>query len=121
MDQLTLFLHGFTIIPDPEWAMRALDMSTDVVLSHCSCRKALAPDLPLEWKCLGLGVATTVTRDTSAQPFRDITKERAKELVAKKCDDCLECLKVCHFKALAESKGRVVQDQAKCHGCETLP
>jgi len=83
-DRLTLLLHGFTVMPDPEWAFRALDMTTEVGLSHCSCRKAMAPDLPLEWKCLGLGVAAGVTRDTDAQPFKDISREQAKDLVATK-------------------------------------
>jgi len=83
MSWLTKSLHGFQVVPCTDWAEQAIDLATDVVLSICSCRKVFAgPNEPLAWKCIGLGNAARVTRDTSVQPFRDISKAEAKDIVA---------------------------------------
>jgi NAD-dependent dihydropyrimidine dehydrogenase PreA subunit len=84
MDWIAKSIHGFQVLPDLESTFKVIDLSNEIGLSICTCRKILSPDQPEAWKCIGLNNAARITFKHDAQPFRVITKEEAKQLVAER-------------------------------------
>lgn len=81
-DLITSRLHGFQVVPDLDTAFAVIDKAHEVVLSICSCWKVLYPGEPEVWRCIGLNNAAKVTVQDNAQPWRPLTKDQAKTMIA---------------------------------------
>ncbi|MBN1179846.1 MAG: 4Fe-4S binding protein [Anaerolineae bacterium] len=80
---VTKTFHGVQILPDLDSAFQVIDMSNELALVPCLCKQIIAPDEPLEWRCLSLNVAAQVYfKKDSPYPVRPITKQQAKDLTA---------------------------------------
>lgn len=84
MDWITKTVHGFQVLPDLESALKVIDQSNEIGVSICTCKEVLYPDQPEDWKCIGLNNAARVSFKQTAEPFRIISKEDAKGLVAER-------------------------------------
>jgi len=94
MNWLTSAIHGYQVVPDVESAHAVVDLANQVVLSICSCRTELhgqSIEDPTVWKCIGLNNAARITIRDNAQPFKVISKERAKEIISEqRARGCLQ-------------------------------
>ena len=83
LNWLTRTWHGVQVLPDQDTAFKVIDMANELALIPCVCRQVLNPDLPLEWKCIGLNIAARVYfRHQAQNPVRAINKQEAKSIVA---------------------------------------
>jgi NAD-dependent dihydropyrimidine dehydrogenase PreA subunit len=80
-DWLAKNVHGFQALPDLESAFKIIDMAHEIGLAHCTCREVMAPDMPMEWKCLGLNYSAKIAFQSNTQPIRPISREEAKDLL----------------------------------------
>ncbi len=83
VDWLTRTFHGGQVLPTQETTFEVIDMANEIVVMPCLCQKALTPQKPADWKCIGLNIASQVYyRNNKPDTFRTIDKQEAKNIVS---------------------------------------
>jgi len=77
-------LHGMQFLPNIEAAYNIIDMSNDLALMPCLCRKAMDPDDPPVMRCIAMNIAVKIyEKEDKNLEIQRISKDKAKELVRK--------------------------------------
>lgn len=77
-------LHGMQFLPNIESAFSIIDMSNDLALMPCLCKKAMDPNEPPDYRCIAMNIAVDIyEKHEKGMGVKRISKQEAKDLVTR--------------------------------------